>query len=78
MWLNKIANVVGVEGVDLLSPEHAGDAKACRLLEKIVQKFLEALYADDPEKTVGQCRRELHELLLEGVKFFEQRDKGGG
>lgn len=52
------------------------DAAAYMLLERIAQKAVEPMNENaDPNKTLGECRRELLELLHEAVDFVMSRNR---
>ena len=54
------------------------DAAAYRLLKRIAEKAVEPMNeGTDPNKTVGQHRREITALLMEAVDFVMTRNRTG-
>ena len=58
-----------------MNSENTSDAAAYALLERIAHKAVEPLSDDaDPNKTMGQCRAELLELIREAINFVMARN----
>lgn len=62
-------NMMAVPGLD------TSDAAAYALLVKIAEKAVEPMSSEgDPNKTLGECRKELTDLLFQAVQFVATRN----
>jgi antitoxin component of RelBE/YafQ-DinJ toxin-antitoxin module len=62
-------NMMAVRGLD------TSDAAAYVLLKRIAEKAAEPMdTGSDPNKTLGECRKELTDLLFEAVQFVATRN----
>jgi hypothetical protein len=62
-------NMMAVPGLD------TSDAAAYALLVKIAEKSVEPMNNEsNPDKTLGECRKELTDLLFQAVQFVATRN----